>query len=219
LSGDDLFISNQSGSVGKYDVKTGAAINASFITATSFEPIGLAVSGDSLFVANGGGGTVGKYDTSTGAPINASLVTGLTSGTPIGLGTSGDILYVADTVGNSLGKYNLETGKAAGNPVTVTYPYGIAFFDRKLLLGAKNKDGDGFTIGEYTKAGKTLKADFITGLSYPWQIAIIGEKLFVVNAGSGTVGEYDAKTGKAINAAFISGLEFPFGMVAKVQNK
>jgi hypothetical protein len=46
------------GVVGKYDAKTGAAINASFITGLS-NPQGLAVSGNTLFVADEFG-TVGK---------------------------------------------------------------------------------------------------------------------------------------------------------------
>jgi WD40 repeat protein len=217
LSGDNLYIANQSGSVGKYDAKTGAAINSSFITGTSFAPIGLALSDHDLLVANGEDGTVGEYDAGTGAVINARLVTGLTSDSPIGLGAADSILFVADTVGNLVSNYHITTGKAAGATVTVTYPYGIAFFDKKLLIAAQNENGDGFTIGEYTKAGKVIKANFITGLSYPWQIAIVGDKLFVANGGSGTIGEYNAKTGKQINSAFISGLSLPFGLVAKSQ--
>lgn len=97
--------------------------------------------------------------------------------------------------------------------MTVTYPYGIAFLGNKLFVGAKNENGDGFTIAENdAKTVKVIKADFITGLSYPWQIVVLGDKLFVTNGGAGTVGEYDAKTGKVINAAFISGLGDPWNL-------
>ena len=64
------------GVVGKYDATTGAAINATFITGLN-RPGGLAVLGNTLFVANSGGGTVGKYDAKTGAAINATFITGL----------------------------------------------------------------------------------------------------------------------------------------------
>jgi hypothetical protein len=49
-------------------------------------PEGLAVLGNTLFVANNGNGTVGKYDAKTGAAINAAFITGLSS--PEGLGRS-----------------------------------------------------------------------------------------------------------------------------------
>src|SRR5258707_1052328 len=64
------------GVVGKYDATTGAAISATFITGLN-RPGGLAVLGNTLFVANSGGGTVGKYDAKTGAAINATFITGL----------------------------------------------------------------------------------------------------------------------------------------------
>ena len=70
------------GVVDKYDAKTGAAISPSFITGLS-DPFGLAVKGNTLFVANLGTGTVGKYDATTGAAINATFITGLIG--PIGL--------------------------------------------------------------------------------------------------------------------------------------
>ena len=66
LSGEVLFVANRGGSVGKYDAKTGAAISQSFITGTNFQPVGLALSGDDLFVANEADGTVGKYNAQTG---------------------------------------------------------------------------------------------------------------------------------------------------------
>jgi WD40 repeat protein len=177
------------------------------------------LSGDDLFVANGNDGTVGQYDAKTGNVINATFITGLASPSPCGLGRLGNSLFVTDTVGNVLGKYSAKTGKSSGT-VAVTYPYGIAFSGNKLFVGAKKEDGDGFTIAEYdAKTVKVIKADFITGLSYPWQIAVLGDKLFVTDGGAGTVGEYDAKTGKVINGAFISGLADPFGIVVKAQSK
>jgi hypothetical protein len=60
IQGKTLFVANESGSVGKYDAATGAAINPSFITGMRFFPQGLAVQGNILFVANFGFGTVGK---------------------------------------------------------------------------------------------------------------------------------------------------------------
>jgi hypothetical protein len=52
------------GFVGEFDGTTGAAINANLITGL-YGPVGLALSGNTLFVANYLDGTVGAYNAST----------------------------------------------------------------------------------------------------------------------------------------------------------
>jgi glucose/arabinose dehydrogenase len=79
----------------------GAAINPSFITGLS-NPVGLAVFGNTVFVANSYVNTVGKYNATTGAAINASFITGLSN--PEGLAVSGNTLFVAN-YGGTVGKY------------------------------------------------------------------------------------------------------------------
>ena len=100
------------GVVGKYDAKTGAAINASFITGLN-GPAGLAVLGNTLFVARNAGNTVGKYDA---PPPEAAISPQLhhraartrrTRG--VGLGNT---LFVANRDGNTVGKYDATTGAA-----------------------------------------------------------------------------------------------------------
>jgi hypothetical protein len=71
-----LYITQDNGTVSEYDATTGAAINANFITGLDV-PSGLAVKGNTLFVANQGNGTVGVYNATTGAAINANFITGL----------------------------------------------------------------------------------------------------------------------------------------------
>jgi hypothetical protein len=72
--------------VGEYNATTGATINAKFIITgigpnAAFAPSGLALLGNTLFVANfgsgAGNGTVGTYDATTGAAIS-NFITGLT---------------------------------------------------------------------------------------------------------------------------------------------
>jgi hypothetical protein len=82
LSGNTLFVTNLDeifggGTVGKYDAKTGAAINANFITGLSGPEGGLALKGNTLFVADSSVNRVGAYDATTGAVINANFITGL----------------------------------------------------------------------------------------------------------------------------------------------
>jgi hypothetical protein len=59
-------------------------VNASLISGLS-DPAGMAVEGNTLFVANAGIGTIGEYSTS-GATYSASLISGLIDPRPIALG-------------------------------------------------------------------------------------------------------------------------------------
>ena len=78
--GNTLFVTNfafnfpGTGTVGKYDATTGAAINPSFITGLH-APRSLALLGDKLFVVSVS--KVGEYDATTGKAINANFITGL----------------------------------------------------------------------------------------------------------------------------------------------
>ena len=76
--GDTIFETNYGNkTIGAYTT-SGATVNASLITGLN-GPVGIAVSGSDLFVANTpsiGIDTIGEYTTS-GATVNASLVSGL----------------------------------------------------------------------------------------------------------------------------------------------
>jgi hypothetical protein len=71
------------------------------------------------------------------------------------------------------------------------------------------------TVGKYdATTGAVINVNFITRLSDPEGLAVLGIDLFVGNhnfgsGGAGSVGEYDATTGAAINANFITGLTGP----------
>ena len=65
-------------------VNTGALINPSFISGIQY-PVGLAVLGNTLYVAQDGGdndGTsvISTYDVNSGALLNANFITGLNGG-------------------------------------------------------------------------------------------------------------------------------------------
>jgi len=84
------------GSVSEYDPTSGAAINANLISGLGL-PAGLALSGNTLFVANSGANMVAKYT------VNATMVTkanptfistGLS--TPISVAVSGSHLFVVN---------------------------------------------------------------------------------------------------------------------------
>jgi hypothetical protein len=124
-----LFVTNRneqsSGTVGKYDAETGFTINRHFITELH-SPTGLAVTGNTLFVANTADGTVGKYDANNGAAINAGFITGL--GEPVGLAVADNTLFVTSPNRGTVGAYDATTG-AAINRHFITgldFPIGIA---------------------------------------------------------------------------------------------
>jgi hypothetical protein len=48
---------------------------------------------------------------------------------------------------------------------------------------------------EKCPVGMLAHRDFITGLSQPWGLALLGNNLLVSNFGSNTISEYDASTG------------------------
>ncbi len=64
------------GEVSEYNAATGALVNASFVSGLG-DPLGIAVSGNDLYVTDETKGTIGEYDATTAAAINASLVSAL----------------------------------------------------------------------------------------------------------------------------------------------
>jgi hypothetical protein len=193
----------QFNSVGEYDSLTGAAINANFITGLG-SPHGLALSGNTLFVANYYANTVGEYNATTGAAINANFITGL--GFPHGLALSDNTLFVSYG-GSIVGKYNATTG-AAINPYFIAglgYPMNILVSGNTLFVF---NDLTG-TIGAYNAiTGATINASFTT-VPGGGGFALSGNTFFVSSLGHGVIGEYNATTGAAINANFITGLTVP----------
>jgi hypothetical protein len=211
-----LYVS-QGSTVGEYDATTGAAINANFITGLS-APVGLALSGNTLFVANNGSGTVGEYNATTGAAINANFITGLSN--PTGLALSGNTLFVANQTSNTVGEYNATTGAAinASFITGLSHTFNLALSGNTLFVGNGDSGPNLDTVGEYNATtGAAINATFLP-LFDPTGIAVSGNTLFVSNydagtPGGGTVGEYNATTGAVINANFITGLNGPEGLV------
>jgi hypothetical protein len=106
-------VSNNGGdSVGEYNATTGAAINASFITAVH-TPNSLQLDAfNHLFVTTGNGGSVSEYDATTGAAINPNFITGLNVTFGLAL-DGGDHLFATSLSSTDVvGEYNAITGAA-----------------------------------------------------------------------------------------------------------
>src|SRR5437868_2499589 len=75
------------------------------------------------------------------------------------------------------------------------------------------------TIGEYDyNTGGTINASLVSGLSFPWGIAVSGANLYVANNTAETIGEYNAITGAAVNPSLVSGLYGPDGIALSGSN-
>jgi hypothetical protein len=179
-----------------------------------------AVAGE-IYVADGN--TVGAYPTS-GATAQNTLVPNLTDnagGPVVGVAVSGNNLFVliqGDPLGGGqLGEYNATTGATVNASLPIG---GVDVVGDMVASGTDlfvvNNQAD--KISEYTTSGTTVNASLVTGLKFPTAVAVSGNDLFVVNAGtggngttqfapgSGTIGEYNATTGAVIHKTLVTGL-------------
>lgn len=90
---DLLYVTNLGdNTIGEYTT-AGAAVNPALVLGLN-QPLGIALSGADLFVANLAAGTIGEYNATTGAAVNPALITGLIQ--PFGIALSGGDLFVAN---------------------------------------------------------------------------------------------------------------------------
>jgi hypothetical protein len=169
------------GTVGTYDAKSGAVINASFLSNLS-GPTGLAIQGGVLYVALFGNmfgtGSVGAFDTEDAGEFNnGPLITGLNQ--PVGLALSGNsTLYVVNEGNGTIGKYkitgNVTVDSTNSNPTFIqnlNAPSGVALLGQDLFVVLTF----GGAVAEYDVSGSSgvaFDTNFVTGLQGPAGIAI-----------------------------------------------
>ena len=108
VEGHTLFVSIRHDKVDAYDIIT-EAFKPGFITGLK-GPRGLAVFGETLFVADFLAGEVGAYNATTGAAINPSFITSLEA--PLGLAVLDNTLFVTNHDSGTVGAYDATTGAA-----------------------------------------------------------------------------------------------------------
>ena len=232
LKGSTLYSTNKAG-VGTYDTATGAPINEHLITGLESPGFvsGLAVYGNTLFVANVYDGKVSAYDATTGVPVSMNFITEL--GRPFALLVVGEILYVSNVTadGGSTGgedagtvhAYHAATGKPLEGfrVIHADRPKGLLVVNNVLYVASTPHDhlsdvGKGVnTIGTYNaKTGATINASFavLSGCT-PRGMATLGNTLFFSNYLPCSVGTCDATTGKLIDGAFIKGRSNATGLI------
>jgi hypothetical protein len=211
--GDD---SDGIGIIGEYGLD-GSIINPALISDNQppiGNPVGLAISGTNLFVANySSSETIGEYGLD-GSTVNAALITEPGYVFPVNIAISGTNLFIANENSGTIAEYT-----TAGQTVNaalisgLNFPWGIAISGTNLFVASFGPIGDeqgtAGTIGEYTTSGKTINASLISGLDRPLGIAISGNNLFVASyTSNGTIGEYGLD-GSTINASLISDTNEP----------
>ena len=191
--------------------------------ADTISPDGLLVSGSNLFVADNQNNRVGVYSAAGGSAATSSL---LNVPNPVGLALSGNILYVASKPSGTgqdgaVTAYNFTTNNGVVTFGTSTViksglinPQGLAFSNTTSDL--YYVDAGNNTITAYNTSSKTTPFTINTvnaaSGTTPLFLAVTGNYLFVSNANSKTVSEYNATAGTLLNASIVSGLDTPRGL-------
>ena len=216
VSGANLYVVSGD-TIAEYNAITGAPVAVPLVSGLS-TPIGIALSGGDLFVANHGNNTIGEFNATTGATVNAALVSGLDS--PVGIAVSAGDLFVANYgatgLGTTVGEYNATTGAPVNASLVsgLSTPIGIAVSGANLFVVNNAGGGAAFgTIGEYTTSGATVNASLVSGLTAPYDVAVSGGNLFLTTEALGTghriIAEYST-SGALVNASLVpSGLHNP----------
>ncbi|HEX4085418.1 MAG TPA: hypothetical protein VHY22_10940 [Chthoniobacteraceae bacterium] len=186
------------GAVGDWREDTGAPINGELLTKLNYV-MGLAVSGNNLFVAQATGDvyqpsqstySIGKYNAGTGSPLVPIFITDL--GEPedlfiAGVTIAGNDLYVTDMATGCVGKYNASTGQ----PINATFITGLSYPASVAVSGS--------TL--FVASGEATVESFITK-------DISGGQSSSQIEYAGVIGAYNAVTGQTLNAQFITNLNF-----------
>jgi DNA-binding beta-propeller fold protein YncE len=214
----------QAGHVGAYNAATGATINATFIPSVGGGRHSLVFDGNNhLLVTNSLSNSVGEYDASTGATINADLISqGLNLPTAAVI-DGNNHLFVANQDARTVGKFNATTG-ATINPAFISIasslPLALASDGHNRLFEADFNSAtlNPVRVFDATTGGQIgLITDGITAPS-AFVLDSLGNRLFVANWFTGSVGEYNAATLATINASFIAGPTTPTAMVLDGHN-
>jgi streptogramin lyase len=192
--------------VGVYNGLTGQTVSGSFLNIGANNINGLALSGNTLYVAQAGGTQrISTYDATTGALLSANFIQGVYNPQDIFIDNAGR-LYVT-TNNSQIDVYSATTGAllTTGLVTGLSAPTGLAVDNAGHLFVANVQ---GTTVGEYDAlTGAAINASLVSGLSSPRDVAVDNAgHLFIASYnvnGYYQVGEYNALTGAAINPALM----------------
>jgi len=214
---DDLFVSDLYGNSGVSEyTPAGNPVAQPFIPGSDLsQPFGMAISGNTMYVANMGSDTISTYDATTGAPINASFISGVGLNQPADILLSGDTLFVASIGGSgpsdanqgAVYAFNALTGAMIGTGPLATgldYSEYLALSGNNLYVSTWDSVTEiNATTGAIVGGGPLLTTPNARG------VAVNGNDLYVVDSAEGTVTAYDATTGQKLGKPLIKGLDDP----------
>ena len=186
-------------------------------------PVGIAVSGSTLYVANYAAGTVGEYSTS-GTLINATLVSGLYH--PWGIALSGSTLYVADNGTGTVSAYTLSGSTATADASFTAISgqpnlMGVAVSGSNLYISnyANSVLNTAYTgsisaFNAVTGAALNGGTPVVTGLDGPSSLAANGSTLYASMVFGKSVGAFtiSGTTLTSPNATFITTADAAYGV-------
>jgi sugar lactone lactonase YvrE len=164
-----------------------------------------------LLVSGFQSNSIGAYDAITGATINANFITlGYTFDKHALALDGSNHLFIANSSQNTVSEYDATTGAIINaNFISgLNVPFSLVL-DASNHLFVSNTGVPGGTVGEYNATtGAAINANFISinqGLQSAYAIALdtLNNHLFVSDATSNNIAEFDATTGATTAYGFI----------------
>lgn len=151
------------------------------------DPAGIAISGNTLYIAESfGANKISKIDISSASPTKIDVVTGLSG--PDGLAISGNTLYIAEINADKISKIDISSATPTVETVItgVLEPTGIVVNGNNLYIAEYN-------AGKISKLDLTtlIKTDYITNISGPTGLVINNNTLYFSDFDTNIVSKVD----------------------------
>ncbi|MUL63763.1 hypothetical protein BOO86_04740 [Mycobacterium sp. CBMA 234] len=185
-----------------------AIVTSISTTAVGANPIGIAVTGTKVYVANSGGSTLSVIDRNTGVVVNIPVTSGPTS---VAVSPDGSRAYVGGN--GAVSVVNLDT-----NTVTATVKtnggsvYGITVAATGQLVYVSNSGNNSISVIDTSTSTPTVITTISVGKS-PRAVALSadGSRLYVANWSSKSISVIDTTTNKTVGSQISVGSN-PFGV-------
>lgn len=169
------------------------------------DPAGLAISGNTLYIAEAfGADKISKIDISSPSPTKTDVVTGLSG--PDGLAISGNTLYIAELDADKISKIDI----SSITPIVETVITGVLEPTGIVI------DGDYLYIAEYnaqkiSKLNLTtlVKTDYLTGISGPTGLVISNNILYFSDFDTNVISKVDLTAAVPAATQIGSGFDEP----------
>ena len=169
------------------------------------DPAGLAISGNTLYIAESfGADKISKIDISSATPTKTDVVTGLAG--PDGLAISGNTLYIAEIQGDKISKIDISSATPTVETVItgVLEPTGIVIDGNYLYIAEYNAN-------KISKLDLTtlVKTDFLTGIAGPTGLVISNNILYFSDFDTNVISKVDLTAAVPVATQIGSGFDEP----------